>query len=81
MPENLSLKIAVIAESLTWMTVLGCIQLALRHPEYTWPSVLLARQFASQLADKLLEEGILSPEEVALMMRDQMRAENSGRNP
>jgi hypothetical protein len=76
MPEKLLLKIPVIAEALTWMTVLGSIQLALRHPENQGPSAKIARQFARQLADKLLEEGILSTEEIALMLRDEMRSAN-----
>jgi hypothetical protein len=81
MPQNLELKIAVVADALSWMTVIGCLQLALRHPEYVGPSSNIARQISEQLADKLLEEGVFSIEERAFMMRDQMRAENSRRNP
>ena len=72
--------IPVIAEGLTWMTVVGCVQLALRHPGYTGPSAEIARKFADAVSHKLLDEGVLSPEEFALMMRDQMHAENSRRN-
>jgi hypothetical protein len=76
MPEKLDLRISVIGEAIVWMTVLGCVQLALRHPEYNGPSSVIARKFSTQLADKLLEEGVLSSEEMALMLRDEMREGN-----
>lgn len=71
----------VITEALTWMAVLGCVQLALRHSDYTGPSADIARRFADALGHKLLDEGLFSPEEFALVMRDQMLAENTGRKP
>jgi hypothetical protein len=80
MPEKPRLRIAVDAEAMTWMTVLGCVQLALRHPGYNGPSSDIAREFSDALAHKLLDEGVFSAEEFALMMRDQMRAENSERD-
>lgn len=79
MPEKPLLRLEVHAEALTWMTVLGCVHLALRHPAYDGPSSDIAREFADALVHKLLDEGVFSAEEFALMMRDQMRAENSER--
>lgn len=80
MPDKLQFRIGVDADALTWMTVLGCVQLALRHPAYHGPSSHIAREFSDALGHKLLDEGVFSVEEFALMMRDQMRAENSERN-
>lgn len=71
--------ISVATEGLTWMTVLGCVQLALRHPAYSGPSREIARKFADAIAHKLLDEGVLSPEEFARMMRDEMFAQNTRR--
>lgn len=81
MPDDskVTMMIPVITEGLTWMTVLGCVQLALRHPGYNGPSSIIARQFADALGHMLLDEGIFSQEEFAVMMRDQMQAENFGR--
>jgi hypothetical protein len=79
MPNKLLLRIGVDADALTWMTVLGCVQLALRHPEYNGPSTKIAREFSDALGHKLLDEGVFTIEEFATVMRDQMRAENSGR--
>lgn len=79
MPDRLTLEIGVVGDALTWMTVLGCVQLALRHPEYTGPSSEVARNFATAIAKKLRDEGVFSAEEVALMMRDQMMEENCRR--
>jgi hypothetical protein len=79
MPEKLDQHIGVIADGLCWMTVLGCIQLALRHPQYTGPVSDIAKQFAEQLAAKLLLEGVLSENEMAMMLRDEMIARNTGK--
>jgi len=81
MPEKLEMPMGVVGDALTWMTVLGCVQLALRHPNYTGPSSEIARTFAHALSHKLLDEGVFSPEEFALMMRDEMFAENARRRP
>ena len=79
MPEKLDQHIGVIADGLCWMTVLGCVQLALRHPQYVGPSANIAKQFGEQLAAKLLLEGVLTEEEMAIMLRDEMRAKNTRR--
>lgn len=74
--EKLRLEIPVHAEALVWLTVLGCTQLALRHPEYHGPSRLIAQDFARALREKLQAEGVLSAEDVALMFRDEMMHQN-----
>jgi len=76
MPEKLDQHIGVIADGLCWMAVLGAVQLALRHPGFTGPSADIARQFGEQLATKLLLEGVLSQDEMAQMLRDEIRAQN-----
>jgi hypothetical protein len=80
-PDKLLLEIPVITEALTWMTVLGCVQLAMRHPNYDGPSREIAKKFADAIAHKLLDEGVFSPEEFALMLRDEMFAQNTRRMP
>ena len=77
MPEKLDQPIGVIADGLCWMTVLGCIQLALRHPQYTGPSSHIAKQFAEQIAAKLLLEGVISEDEMAQMLREEMIERNT----
>jgi hypothetical protein len=77
MPDKLDQPIGVVADGLCWLTVLGCIQLALRHPQYTGPSKHIAVQFAEQLYGKLLADGVLTEEEIAQILRDEMRAKNA----
>jgi hypothetical protein len=73
MPENLTIKIPVIVEGIVWLGILGEIKLALRHPHNLGPSAELSRKFADQLRNKLHEEGVLSDDEFARSLRDDMR--------
>lgn len=77
MAAKLDEPIGVVADGLCWLTVLGCIQLALRHPHYTGASKHIAVQFAEQLYGKLLVDGVLTEEEIAEILRDEMRAKNA----
>jgi hypothetical protein len=77
--EKLRLQIPVQAEGIIWLTVLGCVHLALRHPEYKGPSRHIAVEFAGQLRDKLHREGLLSDEEIATIFRDEMMHQNTRR--
>jgi hypothetical protein len=67
MPENLDLKITVEAEAYVWMTLLGNVQLALRHPENQGESANIARQFGDALLEKLIAEGVFTVEEGLLL--------------
>jgi hypothetical protein len=67
MPENLDLKITVEAEAYVWMTLLGNMQLALRHPENQGESANIARQFGDALLEKLIAERVFTVEEGLLL--------------
>jgi hypothetical protein len=67
MPNNLETEITVIAPAYVWMTVLGNMQLALRHPENTGESAEIARQFGDALLEKLIAEGVFTVEEGLLL--------------
>jgi hypothetical protein len=67
MPENLDLKITVEAEAYVWMTLLGNMQLALRHPENQGESANIARQFGDALLEKLIAESVFTVEEGLLL--------------
>ena len=75
MPSNEKLKqmVTITAEGVVWITILGNIQLALRHPQNNGPSARLARQAAGQLMDALVRSGILTSDEAAQIYRDEMR--------
>lgn len=72
MPENLRLDIPVVAPAYVWMTVLGNMQLALRHPSNTGESAEIARQFGDRLLEKLIAEGVFSQDEAAQIWRDEL---------
>jgi hypothetical protein len=76
MPDKGDLQIAVIADAKTWMVVLATIRLALRHPGNTGTLAEMGFQFANQLEDKLVEEGIYSADQIAELRRAEMRAQN-----
>jgi hypothetical protein len=77
MPENLQLKITVVAPALVWMTVLGNMQLALRHPSNSGElSADIARQFGNRLFETLIAEGVFTAEEGAAIWRDELIARN-----
>ena len=55
----------VVAPAFVWMTVLGNMQLALRHPSNTGESADIARQFGDLRLEKLIAEGVLRRRMVA----------------
>ena len=69
MPKNATLKIPIVAEAMTWMAVLANVRLALRHPNNSGPCGVIGQEFADQLEDRLVQEGIYSAEEVAELKR------------
>ncbi len=68
--EKCKLEILVIADALVWITVIGNIQLALKHPENDGPSASLMREFCERLIRKLLAEGVFTPEYAARVFED-----------
>lgn len=72
MPRDVK-EIAVFADGVVWMAVAGNVQLALRHPENNGPSSRLARQFVDHLLGRLRDMGVISGDEFAAIMRDEMQ--------
>jgi hypothetical protein len=72
-PENLELRIPVVAEAITWLAIVANVKLALRHPRNTGPSAQFAAEFAERMMTKLQQEGVLSEDEVAASLRDDFR--------
>ena len=64
------LEIPVVAPALTWLALIGNLQLALRHPMNVGASAPMVRQFAEQLLAKLCDEGVLSPTDAAIAFKD-----------
>lgn len=60
--EKLTLPIVVDASAITWLTVVGHIQLALRHPLNRGESTKFAKQFAEQVLLELERRGVLTRE-------------------
>ena len=65
--------ITIIADGIVWMAVMANIDLALRHPKNTGPASEIATEFSRLLREKLVAEGVLTEEENAQILRDQMR--------
>jgi hypothetical protein len=63
----------VETSGLTWLAVLGNISLAVRHPNNNGPSSVLVRDFATKLLAMLINEGVISQADAALVYRDEMR--------
>jgi hypothetical protein len=76
MPDKGELEITIIAEAKIWMVVLANIRLSLRHPGNSGVLAEIGRDFADQLEDKLVEEGVYSAEDIAQLRRQEMRAQN-----
>lgn len=68
--EKAMLPIPVIAPALTWLAVVGNLQLSLRHPMNVGASTPMVRDFAKQLLQKLCDESVLSPSDAAIAFRD-----------
>lgn len=71
-PEISQKVIPVNATAVIWLAVLSQIDLALRHPQNNGAAARVAERFGDQLRDKLLEEGMLSKEEYAQSLREQI---------
>jgi hypothetical protein len=71
--EHLKRMVTITAEGIVWVTILGNIQLALRHPKNKGASADVARQAAAQLVEALKQAGVLTHDEVAKIYRDEMR--------
>jgi hypothetical protein len=63
-PRALAAPVAVEAPMLTWVTVHGNLCLALRHPENRGQSRELCLDLVRRLADLIVSEGIMTPEEM-----------------
>ena len=70
---KLCVRIPVVAEGVVWLAVLANVQLGLRHPDNTGPSSKIALEFVQQLLPKLRDEGILSNDELATIVRDDIK--------
>lgn len=57
---------------MVWLAVLSQIDLALRHPQNNGAAARVAERFGDQLRDKLLEEEVLTKEEYAATLREQI---------
>jgi hypothetical protein len=60
--EKLTLPIVVDAQAIVWLTVIGHIQLALRHPKNRGESAHYAKTFAAQVLFELERKGVLTRE-------------------
>jgi len=76
MPDKGDLKIPIVADAKMWMVVLANVRLALRHPGNTGLLSDMGYQFATQLEEKLVEEGVYSINEVDELRRAELRAQN-----
>lgn len=67
----------VVASGLVWMAVHGNLCLALRHRSNVGPSRALVERFVRALGDKLVENGVLTADELAQAQR--LEIEEAGR--
>lgn len=74
----MKMPITVIADAIIWLTVMGNLDLAIRHPGNSGPSAVMAREFRDALREKLLDEGVITAEEAALFLRDQQLSQERG---
>jgi hypothetical protein len=49
--------IPVEAEGIAWMSIIGALQLALRHPGFRGPSSKIVREFVRQMVARFVDEG------------------------
>jgi len=59
----------VTAPGLVWMAIHGNLCLALRHPSNLGSSRALMEQFVRALGENLVENGVLTPDELAQAQR------------
>ena len=48
-------------DRISLLTIVGCIELAVRHPEYTGPSKSIAIGIGHNLATRLIQSGLKAP--------------------
>lgn len=70
--------VTVSAPGLVWMSILGNVQLGLRHPENNGPSAQFAHAACMDLLEKLKAEGVLTADEAAKIYQDEMIAKARG---
>jgi hypothetical protein len=69
---------SVETSGLVWMSVHGAICLALRHPLYKGPSRQLVLNFVRSLGEKLVAEGVLTPQELQEVTRTEQEESPHG---
>lgn len=62
--RRMAIEITVVADGITWLTVLGNMDLAMRHPGNSGVSAKIAKAFAEALRGKLIETGVVTPDQV-----------------
>ena len=67
---RLSPSSPVEAPAIVWLSVIGNLQLALRHPENVGASRQMVEEFARALLGKLFLEGVLTPDQMNVAFRD-----------
>jgi hypothetical protein len=70
---GLTTPFKVESPGIVWMAVHGAICLGLRHPAYIGPSRELVVNFVQALGESLIENGVLTPEELAEVQRVERR--------
>jgi len=76
MPRDLSTlrrRFSIEADCMVWLAILGQVDLALRHPKNEGPMARVAERFSDDLRDRLKVEGVLSNEEYAASLREQIK--------
>ena len=68
--KKAGMRLSVNADLLTWFGVHGNLILGLRHPENRGPSTRFVKTFARELGRRLVEEGLLTPAELADIEKD-----------
>jgi hypothetical protein len=72
--DGLLRPFSIETSGLTWMAVHGVICLGLRHPGYVGPSRAIVLSFVRELGRELLDHGVLTSEELALVERTEQLA-------
>ncbi len=81
----LEANIAFEAPAYVWMAVQGAVLLAMRHPQFTGPSLDIVAGWAEQVTAQLVEMGALTEAEADDMWRSEraitagMRADHQGK--
>lgn len=68
--DNMKVSVPVQASVLTWVAIIGNLQLALRHPGNAGASSNSVRHFAKALLLKLCNEGLITEEAAQAAFKD-----------